>query len=216
MNIQTYHHQFIASTATEPAHSYTLLLLHGMGGDENDLLDVGMVFGREVNLLSVRGKVLENGKPRFFERISPGVFDVNDLRLRTDELIDFVREAARQYAFDPRKIIALGYANGANIAGSMLLMHPRLLAGAMLFRPMIPFLTEERVSFPETPILILAGKTDASVKPAEGRNWANILKESGARVDFREIEADHCLTAYDLELAIDWFEEAFAEPQQTR
>jgi phospholipase/carboxylesterase/glyoxalase family protein len=129
-------HRFIP--ARERERGLTLLLLHGTGGDETDLLPLGEALAPGAALLSPRGKVRENGMPRFFRRVSEGVFDLEDLRFRTHELADFVAEAAAAYGFDPTRVVAVGYSNGANIAASIVLLRPQTFAGAILFRPMVP------------------------------------------------------------------------------
>src|SRR5271169_5048159 len=113
--------------------AHPLLLLHGTGGDENDLLALGRMVAPHVPMLSPRGRVLENGMPRFFRRLAEGVFDLDDLKLQTDALAEFAGSASERYGMTDHKLIAIGYSNGANIAASLLLMHPRLLSGAILF-----------------------------------------------------------------------------------
>ena len=201
-------HLFIPSTQNS-GNAPTLLLLHGTGGDENDLISVGKLFGDHVNLLSVRGKVSENGMNRFFRRLGMGVFDVPDLKLRTTELADFLKMAAQKSSFEITKIIALGYSNGANIAGSLLLMQPDLLAGAILLRPMIPFLPEPEWALPGTKILLNAGKTDNTMNPQEPANWADLLREAGASVTFNPLETGHNLTRQDFDSAVSWFKNEF-------
>src|ERR1700731_948211 len=123
----------------ENPESPTLLLLHGTGGDERDLLPLGAELWPGAALLGVRGKVLENGMPRFFRRFAEGVFDVDDLKSRTEELANFIDAASERYAFNKKRLIAVGYSNGANIAASLILLHPHCLAAAVLFRAMVPF-----------------------------------------------------------------------------
>src|SRR4051812_42568663 len=132
----SYVHRFIPSSSGDQR---TLLLLHGTGGDENDLLPLASMIAPGAAVLSPRGNVQEQGANRFFRRLAEGVFDLEDLRRRTDELADFVREAVEQYELDAREVIAVGFSNGANIAASMLLVHPDVLRGAVLFRAMVPF-----------------------------------------------------------------------------
>ncbi|WP_205703509.1 alpha/beta hydrolase [Hymenobacter radiodurans] len=124
--------------AAEQPNSRTLLLLHGTGGDERDLLPIATQLGADFNVLSVRGNVLENGMPRFFRRLGMGVFDEDDVRFRTHELVEFLHKIAPQKGFDLHDLVALGYSNGANLIGSVLLHYPELLAGAALLRPMQP------------------------------------------------------------------------------
>src|ERR671925_274796 len=123
-------HRFIPGAPDKPV----LLLLHGTGGDENDLLPLGEALLPGAARLSPRGKVLENGMPRFFRRLAEGVFDLEDLRLRTEELADLVRDASKAYGFDPSRVVAFGYSNGANVAASLLLQRPETLRGAILAR----------------------------------------------------------------------------------
>ena len=120
----------------------TLLLLHGTGGNEDDLIPVGQMLSSSASLLSPRGKVLENGMPRFFKRLAEGVFDMEDLKFRTKELADFVKDASNMYSFNLNKTIAVGFSNGANIAASLLLSYPETIKGAILFRAMVPFIPE--------------------------------------------------------------------------
>jgi len=120
----------------------TLLLLHGTGGNEDDLISVGKMLSSSASLLSPRGKVLENGMPRFFKRLAEGVFDIEDLKFRTKELADFVMGASKVYGFDLNRTIAMGFSNGANIAASLLLSYPETIKGAILFRAMVPFIPD--------------------------------------------------------------------------
>src|ERR687897_3449236 len=133
-------HQFIPSSATQD--KVTFLLLHGTGGNEQDLIPLVRELNPRAAMLSPRGKVLENGMPRFFRRLAEGVFDIEDLKFRTNELADFVNNASKVYGFDLQHVIALGYSNGANIASSMLLLRPEVLSTAILFRAMVPLVPE--------------------------------------------------------------------------
>src|SRR5213596_45778 len=130
-------HEFVPGTSNR-----TLLLLHGTGGNERDLVPLGRELDPRAALLSVRGKVLENGMPRFFRRLAEGVFDIEDLKFRTYELADFVEQASKVYGFDLTHVVAVGYSNGANIAASSLLLRPAIMSSAILFRPMVPLILE--------------------------------------------------------------------------
>src|SRR5687768_2905514 len=133
-------HKYLAPEANSESHRHcTLLLLHGTGGDENDLIPLGRALLPGAGMLSPRGKVLENGMPRFFRRIAEGVFDQEDLATRTDELAQFIEQSVKEYKLDAKSIVAVGFSNGANIAGSLLLRHPGVLRGAILLSPMVPF-----------------------------------------------------------------------------
>lgn len=156
----TFHHAFTQGTSDR-----TLLLLHGTGGNEHDLLSIGRALDPKASLLSPRGKVLENGLPRFFRRLAEGVFDEEDLIRRTHELADFVAEAVERYSINQRKIYAVGYSNGANIAASLLLLRPGALAGAALLRAMVPLIPDVLPDLNETPVLLIRAITTRSSRP---------------------------------------------------
>jgi len=190
--------------------AYTLLLLHGTGGNEQDLVGLGAEFGEHINLLSVRGNVLEHGMPRFFKRLGMGVFDEEDLRFRTKELLNFIQEISIKEAFDSTKVIALGYSNGANIAGALLVTHPDTLAGAILFRPMPPY--KELPSFTSTnhvPLFVSSGQMDPTVDPEGMQQYVEALTKGGFNVRHVILPAGHNLSQQDLDLAKGWFKNEF-------
>jgi phospholipase/carboxylesterase len=182
----------------------TLLLLHGTGGNENDLLDLGHILLPQAARLSPRGRVLENTMPRFFRRLAEGVFDIPDLQARTHELADFVIAASRHYRFDPKQVIAVGFSNGANIAASMLFMHPEILAGAVLFRPMVPFIPDKLPDLANIPVLISAGRMDPIVPVSQTEELEALLQESGADITTHWHNGGHAITHEDLRLAMAW------------
>ncbi len=182
----------------------TLLLLHGTGGDENSLVGLGELLAPGGALLSPRGKVLENGMPRFFRRISEGVFDVEDLRFRTQELAGFVREAVSAYGIDPSTLIAVGYSNGANIATSLLLLEPGLLSAAVLFRPMVPFEPDLPPDLSGTSVYLGSGRSDPLVPPDNAARLAEILRGTGADVEHRWMDSGHRLSPEDVSEAGAW------------
>lgn len=193
-----------------PSATHTLLLLHGTGGDETDLLPLAPHFGSQLNVLSVRGNILEQGMPRFFRRISMGVFDEDDLRFRTGELADFISRLAITEHFDPTKVIAVGYSNGANIAGAALLLYPDLLAGAALFRPMQPLQEMPTASMgKDIPVFMSSGQEDATVTAEASLAYAHNLEHIGFQVQHEILPTGHQLTRRDLELAAAWFNEHF-------
>lgn len=179
---------------------WTLLLLHGTGGDENDLVPLGRQLAPTANLISPRGKVLENGvSPRFFRRLAVGELDIPDLIERTDELAAFVEAAADEYSLDRERFIALGLSNGANIAVSLLFRHPALLAGAALLRPMLPYGAPDDLDLGSRPVLIAAGGRDPYVPAAESINLGKALEAHGGTVTMHmNPEAGHGLTEGDL------------------
>jgi phospholipase/carboxylesterase len=182
----------------------TLLLLHGTGGDENDLVPLGQELAPGAAILSPRGKVSEFGAPRFFRRLAEGVFDQEDLLFRTHELADFVQNAADEYGFDPSKLAAAGYSNGANIAASLMLLHPGLLRAAVLLRAMVPFEPEEAPDLSGVPVFLAAGRRDQMIAPENTERLAEILREAGADLDLRWRDTGHGLTYEEVREAKEW------------
>ena len=197
----------------EPAHNdaaYTLLLLHGTGGDEHDLLPIAKEFGNSLHVLSLRGNVSEGGMPRFFKRLGMGVFDEEDLRFRTDEMMAFLKTLAAEKGFDANKIIALGYSNGANIIGSTLMMYPDVFAGAMMYRPMQPFKTPDSFqSIERRPVFMTNGNQDPTINSQATMKYVALLKEAGFEVEDHQLQTGHNLTQNDLQLAVAWFRKNF-------
>jgi predicted esterase len=182
----------------------TLLLLHGTGGNEQDLLPLAAELLPGGGVLSPRGKVLEQGMARFFRRLSEGVFDLEDLRIRTGELADFVTAAAAHYQFDRTRVIAVGFSNGANIAGSLLLLRPEILHRAVLFRAMVPLVPAPLPSIPRTPVLVSNGSADPIVPVAETERLAALLRAAGAEVTLVWQQVGHQLVQADLVGAREW------------
>jgi phospholipase/carboxylesterase len=200
-------HRFVpAATLAAP----TLLALHGTGGDENDLIPLARMISSDSAVLSPRGRVLEQGMPRFFRRIAEGVFDLEDLRVRTDELAEFVAESAKRYGFDPARVVAVGYSNGANIAGSLMLSHPGLLAGGILLRPMVPFEPETIPNLRGTHVLLSSGRHDPIVPAASTERLKDLLQSAGADVTLAWHDAGHALLPREMEQAARWFGQQFA------
>ena len=181
-----------------------LLLLHGTGGDEQDLLPLAGELAPAAGILSPRGKVLERGMPRFFRRLSEGVFDLEDLRIRTGELADFVEAAAVHYRLDARRVVAVGFSNGANIAASLLLRRPDVLAGGILFRAMVPFEPDAPVALKRTPVFLSNGRRDPIIPAAQAERLAALLREADADVTAVWQEAGHELTQGDIAAAREW------------
>lgn len=182
----------------------TLLLLHGTGGDENDLLPLASELAPEAGLLSPRGKILENGAPRFFRRLAEGVFDQEDLRVRTDELATFVGAAADHYGFDPDGVIAVGYSNGANIAASVLFRHPAVLAGGALLHAMVPFVPDICPDLSGKRIFLGAGENDPIVSPDETTRLHGLFHRCGAEVQTAWFRHGHRLSLPEVQAATAW------------
>lgn len=196
----------------EPARdagSPPLLLLHGTGGDENDLLGLGKMISPGSALLSPRGRLLEHGMPRFFRRLTEGVFDEDDVRRRALELGDFVAEARQRYGLAAP--VAVGFSNGANIAAALLLLKPDALAGAILLRAMVPLSDPPKVNLAGKPILLLSGQADPIVPASNSARLASLLSEAGAQVGHKVLPAGHQLSQADLTLARDWIGKFAAE-----
>ncbi len=196
-------HQFIPAS-TRP-DQVTLLLLHGTGGNEQDLIPLGRELYPRAAIPSPRGKVLESGMPRFFRRLAEGVFDIEDLKFRTHELADFVRKASKVYKFDLRYIISIGYSNGANIASSLLLIRPEIITSAVLFRAMVPFVPEEVPNLTGKNIFIGAGQYDPIVPREQTETLAGLFKKAGANVVVHIQEnSGHELGYDEISAAKDW------------
>src|SRR5438105_13351785 len=192
-------HEFVPGSSER-----TLLLLHGTGGNERDLIPLGRELDPNAALLSPRGKVLENGMPRFFRRLAEGVFDLEDLKYRTHELADFVTAAAQHYGFASDNVVAVGYSNGANIAASMLLLLPEILSATILFRAMVPLVPETQPNLSAVRVWIGAGTYDPIIPASETKRLAELLRGAGADVTIRLFEGGHELTHDDVKAAREW------------
>jgi phospholipase/carboxylesterase len=190
--------------AREPGHR-PLLLLHGTGGDETDLIGLGEAIGPGRALLSPRGAVLENGMPRFFRRFAEGVFDVEDIKARAADLARFVAQARAAYGLD--QPVAVGFSNGANIAAALLLLHPDVLAGAVLLRAMHPLDPPSTPDLSGVPVLMLTGAADPIATPAEADKLAAALVGAGAVLTRESVLASHGLTRDDVDFARGWLAE---------
>jgi phospholipase/carboxylesterase len=195
-------HRFVPAQTPEAP---TLLLLHGTGGNENDLLPVGGMLDERAALLSPRGKALEHGMPRFFRRLAEGVFDHEDLMRRTHELAGFVERSVDEYDIDQRRLFAVGFSNGANIAASLLLAYPRLLAGAVLLRAMVPFEPDSAPDLSGIPVYLAAGRSDQMVPPENTERLAQVLREAGADVTLDWQPGGHGIGPDEIQAAQNWF-----------
>jgi predicted esterase len=201
--LETHVHLWEPATTDIPT---TLLLLHGTGGDERDLLPLGRALLPGAGLLGVRGNVMERGAPRFFRRLAEGVFDVEDLHRRTGELADFVEAASERYGFEQSRVVAVGFSNGANIAASMLLSRPDSLAGGVLLRAMVPFEPTSAPRLDGRRVLLAEGRLDPLVSVEQAERLASIFSEAGADVSLEWQDAGHQLTAGDVRVAAAWLQ----------
>lgn len=202
---QAFIHRFVPGRKDGPV----LLLLHGTGGTEDDLLDLGRTLDAGAPLLSPRGKILENGMPRFFRRLAEGVFDEKDLVFRTHELADFVGAAREEYGIEDRKIVAVGYSNGANIAASLMLVRPEVLGGGVLLRAMAPLVPATLPDLSGTAVFLAAGRYDPMIAPDNTKKLATLLQRAGAEVSLRWTEGGHELHQPEIIEAKEWLKGRF-------
>jgi predicted esterase len=195
-------HRFVP--ATDSASGETLIVLHGTGGNENDLIGIGQAIAPGAAILSPRGNVLENGAPRFFRRISEGVFDPKEVRSRAEELARFIRAAVVTYRLDPSRLFALGYSNGANVAATMMLVEPDILQSAILFRPMLVYEPTEKADLSGSAVFISAGRMDPIVPTASVERLAQLFETVHAEVTLKWQLAGHNLVPSEVREAADW------------
>jgi phospholipase/carboxylesterase len=185
----------------------TFLLLHGTGGNEEDLIPLAQQLCQKAAILSPRGKVLENGvAPRFFRRLAEGVFDIEDLKYRTNELADFVKDASNAYDFDVHNVIAVGYSNGANMGASILLLRPEILSGAILFRAMVPLIPEILPNLTNKHIFMSSGVYDPIVTRRGAEKLFGLFRKAGAKVTINWQESGHELTMEEVQIAREWLQ----------
>lgn len=196
----TYHFEPATAPGMRP-----MLLLHGTGGNEHDLVPLARRLAPGAALLSPRGRVSESGANRFFARLAEGVFDPAEITRRTHELADFVIAAAAKHDLDPQSLIALGFSNGANVAATLLQLRPEALGDAILLRPMV-VLDQPAASDTLTGrrVLISNGRHDPIVPVDHPEKLANLLRAGGADVKVALLEASHGLVPGDLSAANDW------------
>ncbi|HRI45183.1 MAG TPA: alpha/beta hydrolase [Fimbriimonadaceae bacterium] len=184
----------------------TLLLLHGTGADEHDLLPLGRALLPGAGILSPRGDVDEGGSNRFFRRFAEGVFDLGDVAFRAERLGDFVADCAHQYAFDPHRVVAVGFSNGANIAAATLFVRPHAIAEAVLFRAQVTFVPDPLPDLTGKRVLLASGRADTLIPTHEASELAAILRQCGAEVDHAWADSGHRLTEDEVDLARDWLD----------
>ena len=195
-------HRFVP--AEDETSAETLAVLHGTGGDENDLIGIGQAIAPGAAILSPRGNVLENGAPRFFKRLAEGVFNPKEVRSRAEELAGFIRDAISRYGLNPERIFALGYSNGANVASTVMFIEPTLLRGTILFRPMLVFEPDERPDLSGTGIFISAGRMDPIIPTKSVERLVELFEASRAEVAVKWQLAGHNLVPSEVREAADW------------
>ena len=195
-------HRFLPATDSS---AETLIVLHGTGGDENDLVGLGQAIAPGAAILSPRGRVVENGSPRFFRRIAEGVFDPKEVRTRAEELATFIHSATSRYDLDPARIFAFGFSNGANIATAMMLIEPGLLQGAILFRPMVVFEPSNKPDLTNARVFISSGRMDPIVPVDNIGRLVDLFESTNADVTLKWQLAGHNLLPSEVREAADWF-----------
>lgn len=203
---------FVHTFVPASGDARTLLLLHGTGGNEHDLVPLGQALAPGAGLLSPRGQILENGMPRFFRRLANGVFDMDDLVDRTHRLADFVVAARERYGLTGGQMTAVGFSNGANVAASMLLLRPEILSAALLLRAMVPLEPDELPDLSGVPVLIAGGRTDTMIPQDQTERLAALLSRAKANVTVHWSPAGHGLDGSDLEAGRAWLASAAAAP----
>jgi phospholipase/carboxylesterase len=196
-------HRFIPAT---DGNSRVLFLLHGTGGNENDMLSLGRELDPTAAILSPRGKVLENGMPRFFRRLAEGVFDEEDVVRRVNELADFLAQAAQTYDFDPANVLAVGYSNGANIAAATMLLRPEAIRSAILLRAMVVLSNPPTTDLHGTRALISVGRHDPIIPLENVQRLAAFMKSAGSDLELVVQETSHGLVRGDLVSAKQWLQ----------
>ena len=195
-------HRFVP--AEDSVSGETLVVLHGTGGDENDLIGIGQAIAPGAAILSPRGNVLENGAPRFFRRLAEGVFDPKEVRSRAEELVRFIRAAVITYRLDPTRVFALGYSNGANVASTVMFVEPGILQGAILFRPMLVYEPTEKNDLTGSAVFISAGRMDPIVPTASVERLAELFELAHAEVTLKWQLVGHNLVPSEVNEAADW------------
>jgi predicted esterase len=196
-------HRFVP--AEHNATGDTLVVLHGTGGDENDLIGIGQAIAPGAAIVSPRGNVLENGAPRFFKRLAEGVFDPKEVRSRAEELARFIRAAVVTYRLDPARVFALGYSNGANIASTIMFVEPEILRGAILFRPMLVYEPSEMNDLTGSAVFISSGRMDPIVPAESVERLVELFDEAHAEVTLKWQLAAHSLVPSEVHEAAEWF-----------
>jgi phospholipase/carboxylesterase len=185
----------------------TLIMLHGTGGDEYDLIPLAKHIDPHANILSIRGNVQEYGMPRFFKRLAMGVFDMESLSEETENLYNFIHESAINYGFELSLATVIGYSNGANIAASILLTYDAVFGKAILFRPMVPRRDQDITNLNQVRIVMYAGKHDQTVPEYDPDTLKGFFETRHAMVDLVWLNEGHQLTRDELEQAKTWYHE---------
>ncbi len=194
----THPHQHFFQKSTNPEEKRVLLLFHGTGGNEMDLIPLAERILPGVSYLGIRGNVIEHGMPRFFKRLSEGIFDEADIKLRAHELDSFIREAATSFGFSSENVMALGYSNGANIITALNFLHPGLISTSLLLRPMTPLVPANAPDLSNSNVWLSFGSVDPLMPPGEIEKLSGLYTEYGANLTVNIEQAGHQLVQNDL------------------
>lgn len=198
-------YEYIYQAAENQAEANTLLLLHGTGGTEHDLLDIAQFIDPNANILSLRGNEPEGPMNRFFKRHGEGNLDIENLKYHAKDLYNFIGALATEKGFDPAKVVPIGYSNGANIAGGVLYLFGNPFKGAILLHPMVPFRDETMPNLTHTPVLIGAGTNDPICAPSESEELKTSLESAGSPVTLHWENYGHSLSMPELQAAKGWY-----------
>jgi phospholipase/carboxylesterase len=194
--------QFHYEPSTEPTGTWTLLLLHGTGGTEHDLVQIGKDLLPGAAILSPKGKVNENGMSRWFRRFTEGVFDEVDMQAQADDLAEFLKAKGGNF-------IALGYSNGANMGAALMTFHPEVLDGLIMWRGMKILQEPLKPNLHGKKILMCNGLTDQMGPIESARSQAEVFRQGGAEVTLHELSTGHGLTQGDFSLTKAWLKSSF-------
>lgn len=193
--------EYIIKKGVEDAPVF--ILLHGTGGTEESLLDVGKVLDEEATLIGIRGNILEGGYPRYFKRLEEGIFDVEDLNNRTIELHEFIQTLVERYDLNSEKIVLIGYSNGANIGIKLFLDYPTIYQKGILFHPMYPVKIADTQDLSQTKIFTTMGKMDPIVTIEQSEHVLQLFRERKAEIT-EEWTQGHQLTYPEILKAKEW------------
>lgn len=192
-------YRYLPGTGEDPR---TAIVFHGTGGDENSLVPFAQSLMPGAAILSLRGRVDENGMPRFFRRFAEGAFDYDSIRIESDAVAEFLKQASVDYGIDLETAVGVGYSNGANIAWSTLLRHPGSFGTLVLFRPMVTL--DDSSDLTGKRIFVGTAEQDPIVPIENVQRLIEQMKSCGAQVEVSWHPGGHQLTRGEITLASSW------------
>ncbi len=193
----TYHYH-------EGTIAQTLLLLHGVGGNERDMDQIGQLLGPDAHWLSPKGKITVDGYARYFTRRDDSSFDPAEVTTETNDMVQFITQAQADHNITKYPLVAIGYSNGANLIASLLAKQPNLVTKAILFRGMLPVDFVENPDLQGTSVLLVNGRDDPIMDPVRVNQLAVYLTAHGANVTQHWLPAGHQLSSDDIIIAKQW------------